>query len=55
MTEFAEQSAAGAKSAKAQDKDATLTQLVNLADDCKGCHDTYRQEKKDGGLSCIHL
>ena len=46
MTEFAQQSAAGAKIAKEQGKDAALEQLVNIADDCKGCHDTYRQEKK---------
>jgi cytochrome c556 len=46
MTEFAQQSAAGAKIAKEQGKDAALVQLVNLADDCKGCHETYRQEKE---------
>jgi len=46
MTEFAQQSAAGAKIAKEQGKDAALEQLVNIADDCKDCHDTYRQEKK---------
>ncbi len=46
MTEFAQQTAAGAKIAKAQGKDAALVQLINYADSCKGCHDMYRQEDK---------
>ena len=45
MTDFAQQTAAGAKIAKEQGKDAALVQLINYADSCKGCHDMYRQEK----------
>ncbi len=46
MTAFAQETAAGAKIAKEQGKDAALVQLINYADSCKGCHDMYRQEKK---------
>lgn len=45
MSDFAQQTAAGAKIAKEQGKDAALVQLINYADSCKGCHDMYRQEK----------
>jgi cytochrome c556 len=46
MTAFAQQTAAGAKIAKSQGKDAAMVQLVDYADSCKGCHDMYRQDKK---------
>lgn len=46
MTDFAQLTAAGAKIAKDQGKDAAIVQLINYADSCKGCHDMYRQEKK---------
>jgi cytochrome c556 len=46
MSDFAQQTAAGAKITKDQGKDAALVQLINYADSCKGCHDMYRQEKK---------
>lgn len=45
MSDFAQQTAAGAKIAKEQGKDAAMVQLINYADSCKGCHDMYRQEK----------
>ena len=45
MSDFAQQTAAGAKIAKDQGKDAAMVQLINYADSCKGCHDMYRQEK----------
>jgi cytochrome c556 len=45
MTAFAQQTAAGAKIAKEQGKDAALVQLIDYADSCKSCHDTYRQDK----------
>jgi cytochrome c556 len=46
MTAFAQQTAAGAKIAKSQGKDAAMVQLIDYADSCKGCHDMYRQDKK---------
>ncbi len=46
MSDFAQQTVAGAKIAKDQGKDAALVQLINYADSCKGCHDMYRMEKK---------
>jgi cytochrome c556 len=49
MNDFAQMTAAGAKVAKEQGKDAALVQLVNYADACKGCHDMYRQNIKDNG------
>ncbi len=45
MMDFAQQTAAGAKIAKTQGKDAAMVQLINYADSCKGCHDMYRQNK----------
>lgn len=51
MTEFAQETAAGAKIAKEQGKDAALVQLINYANSCKGCHDMYRQEEKSGSDS----
>lgn len=45
MADFAQQTAAGAKIAREQGKDAALVQLINYADSCKACHDMYRQEK----------
>ncbi len=44
MTDFAQQTAAGAKIAREQGKDAAMVQLINYADSCKGCHDMYRQD-----------
>lgn len=49
MTEFAQKAADGAKAAKAQGSDAAMEAVVDLANRCKDCHDTYRQEKKEGG------
>jgi cytochrome c556 len=45
MNDFAQQTAAGAKIAKEQGKDAAMVQMINYADSCKGCHDMYRQDK----------
>jgi cytochrome c556 len=49
MSDFAKQTADGAKIAKEQGKDAAMVQLINYADSCKGCHDMYRQKKKNNG------
>jgi len=46
MTDFAQKTAAGAKIAKEQGKDAAVTEIIDYANSCKGCHDTYRQDKK---------
>ncbi len=51
MNDFAQMTAAGAKVAKDQGKDAALVALINYADACKGCHDMYRQNQKGGGDS----
>jgi cytochrome c556 len=45
MTEFAQKTAATAKAAHEQGKEAGLAGLADALT-CKGCHDVYRQEKK---------
>jgi hypothetical protein len=47
MSDFAQQTAAGARIAREQGKDAAMVQLINYADSCKGCHDAYRKESRD--------
>jgi cytochrome c556 len=43
MTDFAQKAADGAK---AQGNDAAMSALIDIANGCKGCHDTYREDKK---------
>jgi cytochrome c556 len=45
MTEFQENTAKAAKLGHTAGKDTGLTEMLTALD-CKGCHDTYRQEKK---------
>jgi len=46
MNDFADKASAGAKAAQAQGTDAAMTELVDIANGCKGCHDMYREETK---------
>src|SRR4051812_23464571 len=45
MNEFAQKTAAAAKTAKAGGKDEVLTNILDALT-CKSCHDDYRNEKK---------
>lgn len=46
MKEFAQKTADATREIKAKGKDADLSTLVVDALNCKGCHDSYRREKK---------
>jgi cytochrome c556 len=46
MTEFAQQAAAAAKTAKEQGNDAAAEDLIDATESCKSCHKQYRQEMK---------
>lgn len=46
MKEFAQKTAEATREIKAKGKDADLATLVVDALNCKGCHETYRHEKK---------
>jgi len=45
MNEFAQKTAAAAKTANEQGKDAALSNILDALT-CKSCHDVYREEKK---------
>ena len=45
MNDFAQKTAAAAKTAKAGGKDEVLTNILDALS-CKSCHDVYRDEKK---------
>ena len=45
MREFAEQTAAAAKLGHTSSPEEALSNMLDVMD-CKGCHDTYREEKK---------
>ena len=45
MNDFVQKTAEAAKTANEQGKDAALGSILNALE-CKGCHDTYRHEKK---------
>ena len=46
MREFAEKTAAAAKLGHTSSPEEALANMLDVMD-CKGCHDTYREEKKD--------
>lgn len=46
MREFAEKTAAAAKLGHTASPEEALSNMLDVMD-CKGCHETYREEKKD--------
>lgn len=46
MTEFTQQAAGAAKTAKEQGNDAAAEDLIDATKSCKSCHKQYRQEEK---------